>query len=297
MKLLRFENRLTPWLTRLAFPIAMLGALLAFDAVLMGQHFAGGHSGGFSGSHGSGFSGAHGSGFSGAHASGFSGGGFHGGFSAPGSFRGSPRPAPRPYGPAPRVNWNAPRLTFAPQRPTFPGYRPAYGAWNRDENREGDHRGRDRGGDRIFLYSGYPYLYANSWELLPWDLGYPDFTGYGGDDDNSRPAYTQAEPSGDEQQEPPEGPYQPDYPRAPYESPTNQAAVPSPPHNEPELVLIFKDGHTQNIRNYVLTPGDVIVMDDAASGRTPRIPLSDLNLPATQKAAEQAGLEFSPPSA
>jgi hypothetical protein len=47
----------------------------------------------------------------------------------------------------------------------------------------------------------------------------------------------------------------------------------------------------------VLTSAEVIVMDDAASGRIPRISLSDLNLPATEQTARQAGLDFSPPSA
>ena len=289
----RLKNPVTQWLTRCAFPIAMLGALLAFDPIIMGQHLAGGHSGGFSGSHVGGFSGA--------HVGGFSGGGFHGGFSTPGTFRGSSGFAPRPFGPAPRMNWTAPRSSFAPQRRAFPGYRPTYGAWNRGENRgesRGEsHRGPYRPRYRGTTYGGYPYLYANSWELLPWDLGYSDFTGYGDDNDSSQPNYAQGEPLEEEQQEPPEGPYQPEYPRAPYQPPANQASSSSPLNREPELALIFKDGHTQNIRNYVLTPSNVIVMDDAASGRTPRIPLSDLNLPATEKGAQQAGLEFSPPSA
>jgi hypothetical protein len=37
-------------------------------------------------------------------------------------------------------------------------------------------------------------------------------------------------------------------------------------------------------------------MDDAASGREPRISLSELDLPATEQAARQNGLDFSPPS-
>ncbi|HZP04615.1 MAG TPA: hypothetical protein VFB43_06930 [Terracidiphilus sp.] len=70
----------------------------------------------------------------------------------------------------------------------------------------------------------------------------------------------------------------------------------SAPREEPELTLVFKDGHTQNIRNYVLTPNDIIVMDDAASGRIPRIQLAELDLPATKRAAQRDGLDFSPPT-
>ena len=61
---------------------------------------------------------------------------------------------------------------------------------------------------------------------------------------------------------------------------------------EPQLTLIFQDGHTQTIRNYVMTPSTVIVIDEAASGRELRIPLSELNLQATERAAQQAGLDL-----
>jgi hypothetical protein len=88
--------------------------------------------------------------------------------------------------------------------------------------------------------------------------------------------------------------YRPEYVPAPYQSPVASA---SSPHIEPQLTLIFKDNHTQKIRNYVLTSKEVIVMDDADSGRIPRISLSDLNLPVTEQAAQRAGLDFSPPSA
>ncbi len=101
---------------------------------------------------------------------------------------------------------------------------------------------------------------------------------------------------------PPDTGYRPEYPGdegEPY--PTQQAyAAPSAPAApiapEPELTLIFKDGHTQPIHNYVLTASDLVVLDEAATGRQQRIPLSELNLPATEKAAQQAGLDFSPPA-
>ena len=318
----------TRWLTRYAIAIALLGAVLAWTPASMGQRGGGGHSGGFSGS----------------HAGGFAGGGYHGGFSGASGFRGFSGGAPRAFSAAPRMNWNAPRYGFAPQRGGYAGYRPAYGlgpqrggetgyrpAYGvaperggetgyrpayRGENRGGDRRGGDRR-DRYrrryrgYDYGGYPYLYANSWELLPGDLGYSDFTGYGDDSDSSEPNNAQnnaqvepnnaqEEPSGEEPQGPPEPPESgwngPEYAPAPYPPPVNQAAAATPPSGEPELTLIFKDGHRENIRNYVLTSKEVIVMDDAASGHIPRIALSDLNLAATEKAAQQAGLDFSPPA-
>ena len=94
----------------------------------------------------------------------------------------------------------------------------------------------------------------NSWELLPWDLGYPDFTGYGDDNGAAASNNAQLQSSDEEQQQPPqedEG-FRPDDALAPYQSST-------PPCEEPKLTLIFKDGHTLAIRNYVLTPKEILV--------------------------------------
>ena len=64
--------------------------------------------------------------------------------------------------------------------------------------------------------------------------------------------------------------------------------------SEPALTLVFKDGRQQAIRNYALTADAVIVLDKAAAGRQERIPLTDLNLTATEAAAQAAGLDFAP---
>lgn len=279
-------------LVRRVFSAAMLAALLMMMPRTFGQHLTGG-------GHPAGFGGGHMGGFSGGHLGAFNGGGFRGGFSAPRTFGGFSTPAQRGFGPAPRINLAAPHSNFVPQR-SYAGYRPRYGAGGGSgwDHRGGGHRGRYRRPYPGNGYGGYPYLYANSWELLPWDIGYPDFTGYGDDNEPAESNNGQAQPSDEEQEQPPETEgYRPEYVPAPYQSPANQSAASAPPRNEPKLTLIFKDGHTQNIRNYVLTPSEVIVMDDASSGRIPRISISELNLPATEKAAKQAGLDFSPPSA
>lgn len=256
---------------RRVFPVATLSLLLTLAPAAFAQHGGAGHSGG-------------------GHVGGFSSGGFRGGFSAPRSFSGFSGYASRGFGSAPRVT-TAPRYSFVPRSGAYSAYRPAYGAEN---NRGSDYRNRYRRPYRGYGYGGYAgYPYANSWEVLPWDLGYPDFTGYGGDEGGQ----TQAQPSDQSQQAPP-----PDYAAPPDEgyredyAPAPQPASSTPLGREPQLTLIFRDGHTQAIRNYVLTPSDVIVMDDAATGREPRIPLSDLNLPATEQAAQQAGLDFTPPA-
>src|SRR6202044_2851945 len=70
----------------------------------------------------------------------------------------------------------------APAHSFFPGYRSPYGGIT--EGRRTDRRGDFRYRPPYRGYGGYPY-YANSWELLPWDLGYPDFAGYGYDNSAS----------------------------------------------------------------------------------------------------------------
>lgn len=280
-------------LVRRIFSTAILAALLTMMPRSFSQHLSGGHPGGFGGGHLGGFSGG--------HLGAFNGGGFHGGFSAPSYFGRFPGQVPRGFGAVPRKNWTASRYNFVPRQNSYASYRSPNGAGNRGGwTRPGrDHNLRYRRPYTGSGYGSYPYLYSNSWELLPWDIGYPDYTGYDEDYESTQSNNGQVQPSGEEQQQqqPKSEGYRPEYVPAPYESSANRTAPSPPPRNEPQLTLIFKDGHTQTIRNYVLTPSEVIVMDDASSGRIPRISLSELNLPATEKAANQAGLDFSPPSA
>lgn len=83
--------------------------------------------------------------------------------------------------------------------------------------------------------------------------------------------------------------------------PEPEAEAPSAAPNvvqskEPMLVIVMKDGKRRKIRNYALTPQMLIDLDGAASGRDVEIPLSAINLAATQKAAAQAGLSFAVPT-
>jgi hypothetical protein len=247
---------------RRMFSVALVSAL--FVALPLAYAQRGGHSGGFSG----------------GHAGGSVGRGFGSGFSGSGFAGRSSGFASHSYGSASRFTSTAPARSFAP------GYRSPYGGptvARRTDGRGGFHyRPPYRG------YGGYPY-YANSWELLPWDLGYPDFAGYGYDNSGSdaaqQPAATVA---------PPDDGYRPDYGEPAYQD--SPSTVANSAAAEPELTLIFNDGHREAIHNYALTGDTVIVMDQAASGRQQRIPLESLNLPATEQAAQQAGLDFSPPA-
>lgn len=269
---------------RLIVPVALLSALLAVPAAFA-QHPAG-RSGSFSGGHMGASSGRS-----------FSGPSGHS-FGGPGRMPSFPM---RSFTSAPRMSFNAPNRAFAPQSSWRGG---------NDGRGWGDRGGHDRGGRYRSPYRGYgygygayPYAYANSWELLPWDLGYPDFTGED-EQDNSDTA-AQQQPAAEAP--PADGDYRPQYGQ-PDEGPSYEAYAPPPPDYygrpastaplapEPQLTLIFRDGHQESIQNYALTPHSVIVMDQPVAGRQQRIPLADLNLPATEQAAQQAGLDFSPPA-
>lgn len=205
--------------------------------------------------------------------------------------------------------FTAPSHAFGPGfAPPAPAFQPA---WNRGPWRDGSpHRDRDHDGDRhrdrdrhhgyggYGFYGGYP-IYASGWSLLPYDSGFSDFSS--DDTAQTAPDSGNAPPAMDVP--PPSNGYRPEYEGEPYPGPgvaayppATPAAPPPPLSPEPELTLIFKDGHTLAIHNYALTQSDVIVLDQADSGRQQRIPLVDLNLPATEQAAQQAGLDFSPPA-
>jgi hypothetical protein len=273
--------------------VAFLSALLVAVAPAFAQRGAGHPSGGFSGGHVGGFGG-------GSMGHGFSGGSFSGSsFGHPTGF------APHSFATPPQFTSTAPTHSII-----TPGSRMLYGSpyggpateWRNGGRGDRDRDGRDRDGRGGYRspyrgFGGYPYVYSNSWELLPWDLSYSDSTGYNGYD------------AGVEAQQPAAsvGPmddgYRPDY-QPGYEQPGYKdygsgnppAAFANSTAIEPQLTLIFNDGHQQGIHNYVLTSDAVIVLDQAASGRQQRIPLASLNVPATEQAAQQAGLDFTPPA-
>src|SRR5271165_1149992 len=61
--------------------------------------------------------------------------------------------------------------------------------------------------------------------------------------------------------------------------------------NEPS-VLVFRDGHQQEVSNYAIMGQTVYVFDK----RTQKIALADLDVPATIKANDERGLEFNIPA-
>ena len=76
------------------------------------------------------------------------------------------------------------------------------------------------------------------------------------------------------------------------------SAVQEPPSPEREAtpreptVLVFRDGHRQQVSNYAIMGQTVYVLDD----RTQKIPLANLDVPATIKANDDRGMEFNVPA-
>jgi len=78
-------------------------------------------------------------------------------------------------------------------------------------------------------------------------------------------------------------------------------SAPPPPHHQeerteaaPATVLVFRDQHQQQVQNYAIVGETLWIF---APQRTQKIPLSDLDLPATTKANDDRGVDFRLPGA
>lgn len=76
-------------------------------------------------------------------------------------------------------------------------------------------------------------------------------------------------------------------------APPAPAEPPEPVAPQPNTVLIFKDGHKSEVQNYAIVGGTLF---DFTDGRSHKILLADLDLPATQKANEDRGVDFQLPA-
>jgi hypothetical protein len=212
-------------------------------------------------------------------------GGFHSASSP--AFASAPRsaPFPSPY-----------RLRFPSRFPTAAPYRLPY-AFGRNANwYRGGHRPPYRGRGDHDRRTYVPYFYANSTYLVPgllnawWDGPYSvDAT----DSGMELPPENAMQRSADPEPQPEQGTQQRAASNQEYPPPPTAA---SPPLTLAAVTLVFKDGHTQQVRNYAMTGTTLYVLDDAAStGRRPEIPLSSIDLAATLRVNQQAGVEFTPP--
>ena len=310
--------------------LAIFGLALAVSAFPVWAQHGGAHGGGFGGGHAGGFGGHaapsfHG-GFSGGANRSFSGPAFRGGvrpsgsFAAPGS-----RAIARPIYGAPRYGMRTPYgsgIRYG-ARPPFAGSnyrgvgRGANSAWRGgfDRRRDGfDHRGRR--GPYIspywptYSYYAYPWIWPSYPTILDCDNpgdnldcgygygGYAD-NGYGnygyengpdnGGYDNGNYGMLGNDPGYDE-------PNLGAWPATPPQYQQTQPSEGQPmaaPSSEDAVTLIFKDGRpSEQIRNYVLTP-TTLYAGDIAHRKV--IPLDELDIPATEKVNNDAGVDFHVP--
>ena len=72
-----------------------------------------------------------------------------------------------------------------------------------------------------------------------------------------------------------------------------QSAAAANPQIHAETVLVYKDGHTEQVRDYAIVGRTLWVFNEA---RARKIALSELDLPATKRDNEDRGVEFVVPS-
>jgi hypothetical protein len=256
-------------------------AITAFALVLAlpvwaqrgGGHASGGHGGGFSG-----------------HA-GFSGGGHMGGGHVSGRIRSG-------FGPSRGFTHSPSSFAHLPQR-NF-----SRGSFSHNGFR--GNRFRHGHGNRFFLHGfrnncrgfgcwgyGYPWAYAGYYDPYGWwDSG----SSYDEEYERERAIANQMNQQSLEEQRMRQ--QDPDDP-APTSNNEDRYARSGPASREsesasvPVTVLVFRDRHQQEVRNYAIV-GQTLW--NFAPQRTQKIPLSDLDLVATTKANDELGLTFRVPA-
>lgn len=141
---------------------------------------------------------------------------------------------------------------------------------------------------------GYGYGYGYGWgaaQVFPYYgyYGYYDQPDAGVDNsDNSQDAQDNAEgPTIFEHNGRPSA-----YPDDRRSREEQAAAQPNDAPPEPATVLVFRDGHQQDVESYAIAGSKLIVL----GARTQNIQLSDLDLNATAKANEDRGVDFKTPN-
>lgn len=219
-----------------------------------------------------------------------------GGFGAASHFSSGPAFAPRSFNAPPRYNWSVPARVGNSQS------RMSYGNGRNSPGYAGYHHPYYPYPSHGYRQPYRPYYYANSTYLVPGLLnsywGYPG--SYDAQDNYSGDQSAQASQAGDNENYGPEGAPN-DSEQAPGMTYQAQDVPPPPPgSSEPlpqaAITLVFKDGHSQQVHNYAVTKTTLYVLDDAASGRRPEIPLDTIDVAATVRTNQESGLDFTVPA-
>lgn len=81
-------------------------------------------------------------------------------------------------------------------------------------------------------------------------------------------------------------------PKPEYQEPA-PAPAQQPVADQPKTVLVFKDGHQSTVMNYAIVGSTLY---DLSDGRTRKVALAELDLPATVKQNDEHGVEFRLPA-
>ncbi len=182
------------------------------------------------------------------------------------------------------INGTPPSVTSIGPRgpvfnPAFPSSRPTFGT--------GNHHHRPNVGVVPWGWGGYyaaPYGY--------YDQGDDTAEDPSADQYNGGPTIFDRRGSG-----PPSRPEQPNYayrmPPADSASPSAAPASDPPAPDQPQTVLVFKDGHQLDVANYAIVGSTLY---DLTPGRPHKIPLSALDLDETTKQNNDRGIDFQIPA-
>ncbi len=131
-------------------------------------------------------------------------------------------------------------------------------------------------------YYYYPYAYDSGESSAADDSASTD------DDDEYQGGPTIFDRRGPGTSRPPEDSYADQSPA----QPATAAAEDDPVSNQPDTVLVFKDGHQLEVANYAIVGTTLI---DLSEGHRHKILLSELNLTATAKENDDRGIDFQLP--
>ncbi|MGC2110666.1 MAG: hypothetical protein WA655_14185 [Candidatus Korobacteraceae bacterium] len=154
-------------------------------------------------------------------------------------------------------------------------------------------------GSRGSRYGGWAYAIPYYYPADDSAYGY-DYVGAGaGPDLYSGPPLNPSDPSLHiVAEQPPAKPYGSNYPPDPEAYAPPAPTVPFAPAPQQDVtpgeptVLVFRNGHQQEVTNYAIMGDSVYVFDKGSK----KIALADLDVPATMKANDDRGLEFKVPA-
>jgi len=140
--------------------------------------------------------------------------------------------------------------------------------------------------ERGFHQHFFPYAGAYYWPYYGWGWDYPFFGDYdqGAYQQPNQPVVVVVDPKSGEERY---GDHSFNEQRS--TPPQAQTQPPAPPEEQEPTVLVFRDGHQQEVRNYAIV--GPMLWDFGAKG-THKIPLSDLDLDTTRKLNDDRGIDF-----